>query len=222
MDVTLAKQCASCKQNEVITFDNIDHMHLILFKNKYYHRDCFISVCKERVAKNNRYSLSYNEALQHVDALEKETMDRIVRKISQDSLNYHLLDSYDITIVPKYFWQMIADIESGKYKNKPCHKISMKTIYNTWCYFQHDLDGIDRFNRSHHKGPKSDADRLNYDLSIIFQRVPEYRKIIAKEEVEKEIEKQQKKMETKVNYEVLGTTSVEILEQDFYDLVDEI
>ena len=75
----------------------------------------------------------------------------------------------------------------------------------------------------HNKGPKDDAQRVNYDLSVVISHVPDYLKAKAKREAE-EAERQARMQErVKVNYKNLSYTQIQVDGlDDISALLDEI
>lgn len=69
MSATLIRKCAFCGEDIVLTKND---MHMVSYKQKSYHTECFKTMCNGRVLKNNRYSSIYSDALQNLDQLESE------------------------------------------------------------------------------------------------------------------------------------------------------
>ena len=89
-------------------------------------------------------------------------------------MNAWLLENYNIVTVPGQFWQLVADLEGGKYKGKRCKPVGVGVLCDCWKWGQKKLDEIDQYNKSHHKGPTSDTARLMYDLAILVGKVPQF------------------------------------------------
>ena len=72
------------------------------------------------------------------------------------------------------------------------------------------------------KGPTNDADRINYDLSILINHISDYEKYLARSRVE-ETNKQTQKETTKINYNSVANRSETKYEglDDISDMLDE-
>jgi hypothetical protein len=165
----------------------------------------------------------WQEALGHIWELEAETKKMLESYIAKDELNSWLLDNYDVVTIPSYFWQLVADLESGKYRNKKCKPISITTLYPMWRWGQKHLDKIELSNKSNRKGPKNDNDRLRYDLAILISHTEDFKKHqnkIAAMESERQIAE---KENIKINYNKIKTVHSDNNGlDDISDLLDEL
>ena len=75
MSATLIRKCAFCGEDIVLTKND---MHMVSYKQKSYHTECFKTMCNGRVLKNNRYSFIYSDALQNLDQLESEAQKKLM------------------------------------------------------------------------------------------------------------------------------------------------
>ena len=74
-----ARKCDYCK--ELISVKNKNKLDNVLrYKNKFYHEECFIELAESRVAAQNRYSASWQEALDNIDQLVEEAKTILVDK----------------------------------------------------------------------------------------------------------------------------------------------
>jgi hypothetical protein len=221
MDNIVTRKCAKCKGEIKINKNNITGV--IQFQGKYYHYDCFESTATQKVSSKRGKPKMWQEALDNIWTIEEETKQVLAHIIAKDDLNTWLLDHYDISVVPSYFWQLVADLENGTYKQKKCKPVKAQLLYKMWIWGQKHLDKIAANNKAKHKGPSNDEQRLNYDLAIVVQHVGDYKKHITstKEEqamVEERIEKQ-----SKINYENLYKQSTSQAHSDsILDLMNEI
>ena len=65
MSETITKKCEVCKQKMTAEYNNTTG--IVAYKNKYYHRDCFMTYAEGRVSKKDRYSPSWQDALNNID-----------------------------------------------------------------------------------------------------------------------------------------------------------
>ena len=192
------RKCEVCKAE--IEFDINNCHNIARLKDKYYHSDCLVKLATERV-KKPRHAEYWDYALEHLDACEKEAKDTLTYTYWQDKLNDHLVRHYDVVSFPQRFWNIISDLTNGEFKGKRCRAVPMQTVCEAWIWAQRKLDEISRKNKMQHKGPKTDLERANYDLSIVVGHIGDYEKAKAKEkaaETEKEL-----KATTKIDYNSL-------------------
>lgn len=170
MAESITRKCACCK--EVITIEHNNLSNIVYFDKKYYHSNCFIEMATKKSSSNRGKPAYWQEALDNLWILESETKSMIEHVWAKDDLNDWLLQHYDIATVPSRFWQIIAELERGKYKGKKCKPITVETILGTWQWGQQKLNSIATYNKQMNKGPKDDNARLVYDLAILIQKIP--------------------------------------------------
>jgi hypothetical protein len=93
---------------------------------------------------------------------------------AKEALNDWLLEHYDIVEVPKRLFQIIAELEIGKYKGKRCKPVSASTLCGCWKWGQRKLNEISQYNKSNNKGPADDSARIMYDLAVLVGKIPNY------------------------------------------------
>lgn len=219
MAESIERKCAKCKDKIVITQDNIDDV--IAHKGKYYHLCCFETMATEKAASKRGKPTEWQEALDNLPTIKKETKNMIEHIWARDDLNDWLLSHYDIPAVPGRFWQILAELERGKFKGKKCKPVSVKTILGTWQWGQQKLNEINLVNKRSHKGPQDDSARLSYDLSIVVSKVPNYFAHLSKIKA-LETETKHTIKETKINYSNLERKTNTNQMDDISDLLDEI
>ena len=170
----MTRKCAKCKGEIEIGSNNITDV--LKFQGKYYHSKCFEEMATQKAISKRGKPQMWQEALDNIWELESETKKMLEHYFAKDKLNDWLLENYDIVSVPSYFWQLVADLESGKYKNKKCKPISIITLYSMWQWGQKNLDKIAINNKSKHKGPKNDNDRIRYDFAILISHAADFKK----------------------------------------------
>lgn len=216
----LERKCAKCKGTIEIERNNITDV--IYFDKKYYHSSCFESMANQKAASKRGKPAMWQEALDNIWALEADTKKMLEHFWAKDDLNTWLLDHYDIVMVPSRFWQIIADLESGKYKGKNCKPIDIIQLCKMWIWGQRHLDKIALGNKSKLNGPTNDVDRLRYDLAILISHLADYKKHVAKVQAQ-EAERQLRQKETvKVDYSKIKTVNKTNGLDDISDLLDDI
>ena len=219
MGEIVTRKCAKCKGEIIINKNDI--RDVLQFQDKYYHYDCFESMATEKTSSNRGKPQMWQEALDNIWELEADTKKMLEHYFAKDDLNVWLLSNYDITMIPTRFWQVIADLENGKYKNQRCNPISVKQLYECWQWGQRNLNKIDINNKMNHKGPQNDSDRLRYDLAILITKYPLFLKHKAKTAAIESVNSSEKK-QPKIDYSTLSKNNNTNDDNDILDLMDEI
>ena len=201
----MERKCAKCKGTIRIDHDSI--FDIIFYKKLYYHKECFCNLAEERSKSKRGKPEEWKNALDNVLMLETDTTNMLRGLCAKDDLNVWLLEHYDIATVPSRFWQIVADLECGKYKGKRCKAVNMETLLGAWKWGQRKLDSIARNNKMNHKGPDSDDARVMYDCSIIVSKVPNYLSHQSKMKMV-QVEEKRDSAKTHINYDNIIRTEV--------------
>lgn len=224
MSNVVTRKCAKCKGEIVIDKNNIEDV--IFFNKLYYHKSCFYDMATEKASSKRGKPQMWKDALDSILELEVDTKKMLESYVAKDELNSWLLDNYDVVTIPSYFWQLVADLEGGKYRNKKCKPISINTLYSMWRWGQKHLDKIAANNKKNKKGPQTDSDRIRYDLSVLLSHMEDFKKYQNRVKVEKaEAEALSKKEDKNINYGTINKikeVSKKQKEDDISDLLDEI
>lgn len=219
MGNVIIRKCAKCKG--VIEIDKRDIRGVLQFQDKYYHYGCFESMATEKAASNRGKPQMWQDALDRIWEIESDTKKMLEHFCAKDDLNAWLLENYDIAMIPTRFWQVIADLEVGKYKNKKCKPIGIKQLYDCWIWGQRNLNKISVNNKMNNRGPKNDADRLMYDLAILMTKYPLFLKHQTKSVAAESANKAENK-QPKIDYGTLWKKNNTDDDNDILDLMDEI
>lgn len=219
MSATLIRKCAFCGEDIVLTKND---MHMVSYKKKSYHTECFKTMCNGRVLKNNRYSSIYSDALQNLDQLESEAKKKLMHRFVQDEFNEYLIVHYDVGALSRRFWSIIADIQSGKYNGRRCKPIELETLFDMWKYYKEELDRINLRNLKQGNNI-FDENRVLYDLAIIMKNYGKIQREMKKEKVAAEETKMATKtIKEKINYMSIGGKNTEDGQKDISSIMDEI
>ena len=215
----VTRKCACCKG--VIKIDVDDVRDVVYFDKLYYHKACFRDMVTRKAASKRGKPQKWQDALDRLWELEADSKKVIEYRVAQDELNEWLLEHYDIIEVPKRFWQVVADLGIGKYKQRKCKPVSIKQFYECWKWGQKKLDEISIANKMNHRGPDNDVDRLKYDFAILITKYPLFLKHQSKMEAIRAAEKNDKK-QPKIDYGALIKQDNKNNENDILDMLDEI
>lgn len=174
------RKCHQCKGAIVVDLNDVKN--IIQYKKVYYHKDCFIERANEYINKSNRFSKSWQDALDNIDNHERQTIEKLSYGKPTDKLNDWLLDNYDIVTTPSNrFWSTIKELGNGMYRNKRCKPISVELLTEVWQSEQPYLDKTYAYNKTIGKHMEGEA-RLYYDLAIIIKKIPSFIKDKKKQE----------------------------------------
>lgn len=201
----IRRKCAKCKGAIEINRNNISDV--IYYDQKYYHESCFEAHATQRSTSKRGNTEQWKEALDNIWSLEEDTKKMLERFWIKDDLNVWLLDNYDVAVVPSYFWQVVTDLEGGKYKQQRCRPISVDMLHKMWVWGQRRLDQINYNNKINHTGPKNDSDRLRYDLAILISHTDDYKKHVANVQALEAERKQRQKEVISVDYSKIKTNT---------------
>ena len=218
MPRTGTRKCTKCKK--VIEFDLDNISGIVRYNNLFYHSDCFVEYCQGRAAKSG--SPVWQKYIDDMSPFENAAKEKINYKTTKDDFNDYLIKHYNVTAVPDRFWNVVAELENGSYKKKKCNPVSTQILFDAWRWGQLKLDGVNRRNKAAKKGPKTDAERLPYDLAILVQHIPDYLKAKAKIEAEEAERAAQEKEKIKIDYNKVHVKQENNGLEDINDLLDDL
>ena len=204
----MVRKCSACP--DPIEIDTRNVFGVVYYQKRYYHLECFCKVATKRSQRKSKAASEWKRALDNIQELEADTKKMIEAPLiphrRTDELNDWILAHYDVTSLPGYFWNLVYDLEKGIFHKKKCKPIAIEVLTATWKWGQRKLDEINVRNKASNKGPKNDAERVNYDLSIVVGHVADYIKYtnkIKSAEIERE---NKRKEEIKVDYNKIKTS----------------
>ena len=169
--MTTKRKCGQCGKQ--ITIDRQNLNGIVLFKNKYYHENCFVDLVQGKLTSGRNLS-KWQQILDDTSSFKEEAKKSLEFTLARDELNEHLLKNYDITVVPKRFWTAVSDLGNGEYRGQRCKPVEIDTLVGCWKWGQVKLNQIATNNKAKHTGPSNDEQRLFYDFAILVSKVPSY------------------------------------------------
>jgi hypothetical protein len=189
--------CAICGDTIVIDKDNSNKA--IQYKKKFYHFDCFVDMCDQKIAnKRKDVSSAWTEVKANIDDLVAETTKEQMVQVAKDELSKWLLVHYDISFLSTRLFMKLNDIYNGTFKGL-AYPIGPIELSEEWQYYWSELCAIRR-----NRGIVGEG-AINYDLTVLLSKNAEYRKMKEKERVAKAVREQQMEDETEVNVAVIKT-----------------
>lgn len=214
------RKCDKCKEQVIIERSSIKGP--VLYKGKYYHSSCFCKLCEEKKATSKRSLLFWQNVLDNIEQYKDDAVEKSKYQFAKDDLNEWILNHYNVMSLPSRFWNIVADLEKGIFNQKKCKPVKTVMLFETWRWGQKKLDAINRKNRIAKKGPTTDAQRINYDLSIVLNHIEDYKKYLAKLEAEEADRIAREKERVKINYNNIHSAPVQTEGlDDISDLLDE-
>jgi hypothetical protein len=221
MPETIVRNCTACKES--IEISRSDLTNVIYYDKAYYHKACFCERAEKRSQSKCKKQKEWQSALNNISELEIDTKRMLKSSLDQGDLNEWLLRHYDISVVPKRFWQIVADLERGAYKGKRCKPVTMETLLGAWKWGQKKLDSIANNNKMKHTGPQNDEARITYDLAVLVQKVPLYltqKETGAYNEARIQETKEKAVRANMFNYEELSKQAVSSTQEESNDILD--
>lgn len=221
MTDTLTRKCHSCKDMITIYRNNVEG--IIHFQNNYYHKNCFIELATQKSQSKRGKPAMWKEALENIDALEYNATKPLLYYWAREDLNSYLLNTYVVYSIPNTFWTTIAELENGEYQGKKCKPVDMKLLLEAWKWAQKNLNKIAQRNKASNIGPKTESDRLRYDLAIVVRHIGDYEKYIRRTKEETIMIAEQMQSMNKFDYEKIYQESKKTQkDEDILNLMDDI
>lgn len=178
----LTRKCGKCKEIIFLEVDNC------LYDKRYYHFDCYVEILITR----KRNPLSKEDAIIETEFIKQSSKNYTNTIIIKDKLYKWLQRAYDVSVLPKSFYQKMEDIYHGRWHGLS-ESISPDDIFFIWKKKKNEFDKLNDYQRKHGKSIDGKS-RLNYDLAIVLSKYDSYKnwkeqqKIIRQEEKEKTIQ----------------------------------
>lgn len=177
----MKRKCAACEEAILINKENSNRA--IHYKKRFYHFDCFSSLCDQKMS-SKRSSSSWADAKLHIEDLVRETTREQQNEIAKDEIIKWMTFQYDISCVSGRLFMKLNDIYSGTF-NGLAYPILPVELMEEWKYYWDELCTIRR-----HKTLVGEQ-AINYDIAILLNRNAEYRRRKQREQLAREIRQQQ-------------------------------
>ena len=165
----IVRKCQKCDGKNERSI-NIDVDDFIAIKNKnttlYFHTQCYYLhlITKERMSEEN--------ALLEIQRIKSVMTKEIEEQLYKDKLCYYIMNNYNISYLPKYFYIRLNEIVKGTYKNTN-QPIQYSELYEM--YSNQKL--IAKLGKIAIKNNIKDMQkRLYWDLAIIISEYDNYKK----------------------------------------------
>lgn len=203
MAESTVRKCDHCKESIYIDRNNV--RDVLMFKDKYYHNQCFKERVQQRLAGKQPHKM-WKDALDHISEYENDAREALEFWFNRDDIYNHLLNNYDIIEVPGTVFTRLDAVINGTYgrKSKP---IDYADFVACWRDGQTTLNRINRKNKIAGKNIEGVA-RINYDLAVVLKHFPQWRKKQEKLKAERiEAERAQREA-VHINYDSMQRTEI--------------
>lgn len=166
------RKCSICKQDIDITDNSIDFFFSVTGqKNKVIkctHTDCYIDYATSL----KRNSKTVDECMKYIDECKETTKLKERKDRNKHELYDFLMDFYEISYLPKYFYVKMDSVYKGEYRglNK---KISPEDLLDMWKQKKNYLQKVAERNKKKENEIDGIA-RIWYDLSILLSKYDSY------------------------------------------------
>ena len=213
-NLNITRKCFYCKKQI-----NLDNDNFIYTKKKYYHFNCVID---EQLNKK-RNKIVKEECIKNAIALQKANQKEINDIITREKLFRWIQYSYNIVVIPKYFYIKMDSIFDGTYKGIR-KGIPPEDLLDIWKRKKNELDRINDLNNR--KGKLLiGSDRIQYDLAILLSKYDSY---LRWKEQQKLLEDEKQNIiaeitKPKINYELINKSiENQTKDENINDLLDEV
>jgi hypothetical protein len=210
MEIKTTRKCKKCKNLIVLEYDKFT-----LYKEEYYHNDCFI----ESINEKRKKKLTQGEIMVMMDMLQEKNKNKIKDIVDKNHLFEYVTRKYELIYKPKYIYIKFEQVFNGTYKNLS-EVVSPEDLLDMWQRKESYLDKTYQWKVVKGEGLNG-LNRMWYDLAIVLSKVGSYRKW------QDEQKKNEKQAETKLsginlNKIDLNITQNIVREKDFSDYLEEI
>jgi len=153
--------------------------NVILFDDKYYHKDCFLEMCNKKIEK--RKLQKWILAIENIKLYEIAAQTAIKEHFNKDDVYRWMLESYTLTVIPSQTWKKINRIYAGEIDGMSIG-IPPEHLYDMWKRKINYLNKI--WNNNKTKGKEMDgAQKLNYDLTVLVNQYDSYLSWLNKQKI---------------------------------------
>lgn len=226
------RKCRICGKEFNIYKD--DYVH---FKNGYVEVDCFKSYKLEKGISEDIIDIQLSELLlvsreekrirseNDLEIVRKKILSKNRENNRKENLNRlikYLIDTYNVSSFPNYFYTRLAQINNGTFKGVKVG-IPYEDLLDMFKRKQKNLDNIAFRNKKIGKDMVG-INRINYDLAILINKYDEYLEWKNKQNVlssSTSTSKQETK-EIKIDYSKFKTNNEDGNNIDIGDILDDI
>ena len=157
----MIKKCAYCKDEIIIDKPLI--RDVIHYENAYYHKDCFIKMCTEKMNNKRCKIEKWKSNLDNIGIIEFNSKEYIKDVWYKDAIYRFMVDTYNVKIIPNNIFTKLDAIYSGTFKGMNV-SISPEELLDMWIRQKKYLVKVHEKNLKLGKD-MTESQKINYDIS---------------------------------------------------------
>lgn len=183
-------KCNWCGNEIVPTRTNEDGM--ICYDKVYYHHDCFIAKCEERLQQKRTKKSKWITALENISQWQSDAGMAIRERFAKDDVYKFIAAHYRISSVNNELYTRINAIYDGSY-NGLVYPIGPEELLAEWEYYFLQLVEARKY-----KNMTGDQ-AVRYDLAILLSKNAEYREMMERKNLEEQVKEAQRNTNVNVD-----------------------
>lgn len=187
-------KCAICKKEIMPNKQNTEGV--VHFDDKYWHQDCFITACHDRIGNKRYRKHNWQDALNNIDKLQENARQQMKLAVDKDELYKFIVSHYDVSYISTAFFTRLNAIYDGSYP-RLAYPISPEELLHEWEYYFAQLVEVRKYKNI------SGEQAIAYDLAILLSKNAEYRSTMEQKKVEKQAKEAQKKAEPDIDWSAI-------------------
>lgn len=172
----MERKCDVCGNK--IQIDRNNSNKAIQYKNKFYHYDCFIKFCDEKIA-TPRTSKNWQKTKEQVDELVEQTTEKQLEIVARDEMYRWVMAQYNLSCMSNRMYTKFASIYDGTY-NGLAYPISGKELFDEWKYYHDEIMSLVGAKELVYEAA------VNYSIAMLLSKNAEYREMLKRRKVEEE------------------------------------
>ena len=186
----ITRKCAQCGVE--MPLDKNNSAGIVLYKKKYYHRDCFIEMVQQKMAAKNAKKAMWQEVLDSVERLTAEATEVIHEAVAKDDLYCFIVERYRLSRVTDLFFKKLDDIYNGTYSGL-VYPIGPEELLAEWEYYWDYLLSSTQFKNM------TSSQELWYHVAILLGKNADYRAEMERKKVEEQVMEAQRESEPDID-----------------------
>lgn len=186
----ITRKCAQCGVE--MPLDKNNSAGIVLYKKKYYHRDCFVEMVQQKMDMKNAKKATWQKALDSVEQFVADATAVIREAVAKDDLYCFIVERYNLSRVNDLFFKKLDDIYNGTYSGL-VYPIGPEELLAEWEYYWDYLLSSTQFK------DMTSFQRLSYHIAILLEKNAEYRAEMERKKVEEHVVAAQRESEPDID-----------------------
>lgn len=186
----LTRKCDVCKKE--MPLDKNNSAGIVLYKKKYYHRDCFVEMVQQKMGMKNAKKATWQKALDGVEQFTTEATEAIREAVAKDDLYCFVVERYRLSRVNDLFFKKLDDIYNGTYSGL-VYPIGPEELLAEWQYYWDYLLSSTQFK------DMTSSQKLWYHVAILLGENANYRAEMERKKVEEQVRVAQRESEPDID-----------------------